>query len=131
MRFYLIWGLIALGLVALAGIANAGQSVSTTYAGSSITAGGTLQKVFAANPGRKGCLITNDSTTPHAMYIYFGNGSTAPTVTANTGILLPGSTSGTTAPGNSFSCITPSGDVITDDVWIDGTTADKFGAVAW
>ena len=122
------WIAIAYALAfVLAGItsANSQQNVITSpyqlgnsNASSTITSGGTFQKVFAANKNRRGCAIQNNGT--HDMWVTIGVATASASV--NSAMTL--------SAGNVFHC----GDgvvVITGEVAITGTTSDSFYAAQY
>jgi len=92
---------------------------TTLNASGSITAGGTYQQVFAAAPGRNGCVIQNNAAS--AMWVFIGPVASA---THDTSYQLPANS---LVP---FTCSGPSG-VQSDVISIDGTTAAKFFANQW
>jgi hypothetical protein len=92
---------------------------ASVNASGSITAGGTYQQVFAANPTRTGCSIENNSASAHNMFIYAG--ATANATHTNSLIVVPGAM---------FNCTIGFG-VQNDQISIDGTTADPFYASQW
>lgn len=88
------------------------QLTTTTNSGS-ITSGGTYQQIWASG-GRNGCLIQNNGS--FTQWVYFG--AIANATHANSYAIQP---------GQGISCNIPGG-VLTDQVSIDGTTADTFAA---
>ncbi len=86
-------------------------------ASSTIAATNTFQSVQAANPGRLGCVIQNQ--TADSMWVYFGPCASA---TKGSSVLL-------NSQGMSVSCGGNTGNVIlTDQVCITGTMTDAFYA---
>lgn len=85
--------------------------VPNTTVSITITATGTPQTALALKTGRIGCGGVNAGT--HVMYIYFGLIGNA--LTTNSYPIQPGQT---------FSCATATGAVITDAVIVLGTSGD-------
>lgn len=92
--------------------------LASVNASGTITAGGTYQQVFAANPTRTGCQIQNNSAT--TMWVYVGPIANA--TNAKSMLLV--------AAQSTFNCTNGFG-VQTDQISIDGTTAGVFYANQW
>lgn len=118
---------LAVALVGLVSVAEAQQPVLTSplrvsnnNRSGTIIATDTFQSIAAAETstqrGRTGCLVQNLSTN-NKMYVFFGPIASALTTTS---IMIAG--------GQTVSCATTSGGVITDQVSVTGTVGDAFYA---
>lgn len=76
-----------------------------------ITTTNTFQSLVAQNSNRKGCVFQNQGT--HTMYFSL---QSSPTLAGS--LQVP--------PSYFFYCSGPSNIVVTDQIWITGTTADAF-----
>lgn len=101
-------------LVMTLGLAEAGaqlvRAVSHQAAGT-ITTTDAFQRVLAANPNRLGCAFQNQGS--HTMYLFFGSGAQtkANSIQVGGGIIV------NCNAGNL---------VLTDEIWVTGTSADAF-----
>lgn len=120
----LFFALALSGLALWAGLAGAQQGIppvatwpvvtTSSNVSSTITSAGTYQSVFAASALRRGCTVQDNGT--HTMYVFFGPIASA---THGNSVQL--------TQGQSVSC-QAGGIVLTDQVSVDGTTADAFYA---
>ena len=103
---------IAVCLCSPAG-ATSPLGATTTTATSTISVTNTFQVALAGNTYRNACLIQNTGT--HTEYVYFGATGSATTSNA-----FP------ISPGQTISCATVNGLVLTDIVNITGTAGDGY-----
>lgn len=94
-------------------ITEGSSGVTTTTANSTIASTNVFQSALAASTTRKSCLLQNTGT--HTEYIYFGTLGSA--TTGNSFQL---------SAGQSISCATVNGLVLTDAVNISGTSGDGY-----
>ena len=90
-----------------------GSGAQTITATSTISVTSTFQSALSALASRKACLIQNTGT--HIEYVYFGAIASATT-----------SNSFQISPGQTISCATQTGIVLTDAVSITGTAGDGY-----
>jgi len=88
-----------------------GATATTTQAGGTITTHGVFQSALASSATRKGCLLQN--TSSETEYVFFGATGSATTSNAFQ-----------VAAGNSVSCASPGGLVLTDNIAITSITTD-------
>jgi hypothetical protein len=98
------------------GAGCASGSVTTTVTNSTISVTNTFQQALAASSSRKSCLIQNTGT--HVEFFYFG---TIGSATISNAFQVN--------PGQTISCATPNGLVLTDAVNVAGTSGDGYVAV--
>jgi hypothetical protein len=91
------------------------NGAASADASGTVATGGTYQTVFAANSGRRGCLIQNPSTAGETLNVKVGAMANPFTVPI----------------GGSFNCASPGGLVVTDAIAVmAATTAHAFVAVS-
>jgi len=89
--------------------------VTTAETTGTITAGGTFQTLYAANSGRRGCLVQN--TASEVLYVFVGGGAAS----TNSSFQIQ--------PGGTFSCALTNGQVVTDAIQITTpTTGSRYVA---
>lgn len=94
-------------------ITTAPGPVTTTTTNSTVSVTNTFQAALAASGTRKACLLQNTGT--HVEYVYYGTIGSA--TTSNAFQINPGQT---------ISCATTNGLVLTDAVNITGTAGDGY-----
>jgi hypothetical protein len=116
----------------LQGYSNVPATVNSVQVGGTITVTNTFQlalaisgytpattTALAVGTPRRGCILQNNGT--NNMFVYFRSSTgVAASLTASLRLL----------PGNSINCLTVSGAVLQDAIWITGTAADTYSLVS-
>lgn len=117
--------IVALLLAPVAALAQSAPYIAfTTQATGTISVTNTAQSVLAKTGfgvTRQGCLIQNEGT--NVMYVFFG--TTPPSVGDGWFRIQPPQTS-PVIQGGTISCAVGGGTVAGDQVWIAGTSGEKF-----